>query len=86
MTPKKLTKNQKYENTKKANGLLKVTTWCPAHATEDLKELMANICELYLTNSEHGNRNLIPAMYRDIKTGRNGNKSLADIIKKVGNV
>ncbi len=82
MTPrtilKPLTKNQKYELAKKEAGLKKVTVWCPEYATDELKELMSDICDFHTEKGEH-HRKLFPSMYREFSTGRMGNKSLNDV-------
>jgi len=80
---KELTKNQRYEKKRKDAGLKKVTVWCPDYATDELKELMNNICEIYLEKGEF-HQDLIPSMYRNIHTGVMGNKSLHDIKRKAG--
>ena len=83
MTPrKKLSKNQKYEQSQKEKGLKKVTVWCPEYSVDELKELMTIINEFHLEKGDH-HKKLFPSMYRDFKTGRMGNKSL-DEFKKAG--
>ena len=42
--------------------------------------MAGNIRDFYLEKGDF-NRDLIPSMYRDINTGRNGNKSLLDVKK-----
>ena len=83
MTPrKKLSKNQKYEQSQKEKGLKKVTVWCPEYSVDELKELMTIINEFHLEKGDH-HKKLFPSMYRDFKTGRMGNKSLVEF-KKAG--
>ncbi len=84
MTEKKLSRNQRYEQAKKAQGLVKATVWCPEQCADELKELMAIITEFYLEKGEF-HKDLFPAMYRDMKTGVMGNKSLNEIKKAVKN-
>ena len=87
MTPvkKPLSKNQKYEKKQRDKGLDKITGWVPAQASDEFKEMMVIITEFYLEKGGF-HRDLIPAMYRNIKNGQNGNKSLYDIKKKAAKV
>lgn len=82
MSPKKeLSKNQKYEKGLIAQGLKKVTVWCPDYSVAELKELMNIIKEFHLEKGEF-HKELFPAMYREFSTGKMGNKSLSEIKKK----
>lgn len=61
MTEKKLSKNQKYEANKKAQGYDKLTLWVPKDAKADF-QLMADYCS--------SNPTCTPFMVRDATTGR----------------
>ncbi|WP_057832828.1 hypothetical protein [Colwellia sp. TT2012] len=54
-------RNAMYEQTMRDKGLKKITLWIPDYCADDLK-LMATIC--------CENRNLVPSIVRNIKTGR----------------
>lgn len=55
------TRNQRYESTKRAQGLEKVTLWLPASALPDFQLAAALCCE---------NRDLVVSNLRSTKTGR----------------
>lgn len=54
-------RNQQYENRKKASGLDKLTVWVPVAAVPDFQLAAALMCE---------NRHLVLSLLRDPKTGR----------------
>ena len=70
--------NRKYNESQREKGLVPITVWCPDYATDELKELMVNICEFHVEKGEH-HKKLFPSMYREFKTGKMGNKSLNDV-------
>lgn len=78
---KPISKNKRYEMKQKALGLEKVTVWCPSYSKDELKELMTIINEFHLAKGED-HKKLFPSMYRDLKTGVMGNKSLSELKKK----
>lgn len=61
MNEMKLSRNAKYENKMKAQGLKKLTVWIPQDAEVEFKQ-MADFCR---ENSSH-----IPFMARSLVTGR----------------
>jgi len=77
---KKPSRNKLFEDKKKAQGLTKVTLWCPDHCTDDLKELMSTVVELYLAKGDD-HKDVFPAMYRDVVTGVMGNKNVNELRK-----
>ena len=77
-TTKKPSRNKVYEEKQKALGLKKVAVWCPDYSVDELKELMAIICEFHCEKGDM-HKELFPAMYREFTTGKMGNKSLHDL-------
>ena len=56
-----MTRNQKYEQTKRAQGLTKLTVWVPGGSESEFK-LLAKACV--------DNRDLVPVACRCARTGR----------------
>ncbi|MAD77130.1 MAG: hypothetical protein CML20_20495 [Rheinheimera sp.] len=56
-----MTKHQRYEQRKKAQGLKKITLWIPTDSEIELKSMAEFCCE---------NKNHIPFMARSLTTGR----------------
>ncbi len=71
---------KKSDDAKREKGLDRVSVWIPSQASDELKELCAIVCELYLEQGEF-HKDVFPAMYRDFNTGVMGNKSLNDLKK-----
>ncbi len=56
-----MTANQKYERNQKAKGLVKITTWVPASAAIEFKQVAQFCCD---------NKNCVPYMARNLTTHR----------------
>lgn len=56
-----LTRNQRYENAQRQQGLVKLTVWIPLYAVPDFKQAAAACCF---------NQNLTVSQLRDTVTGR----------------
>ncbi len=72
--------NKAYKQSQAEKGLCCVPVWCPINCKDELRELMAIICEFYTEKGEF-HKDLFPAMYRDFNTGVMGNKSLNEVKK-----